>query len=630
MPLSGVFQEPVQVERVTESEILAPSASAFNEHEIRVSTEVAEEGRSNYLPIPILKCELVEQSTSLSRDSNEDQIVFRCELIAQSTLLSRGDSGGGSVCDNERHGSGVGNDCRDGGDDSGGQGRRISSDRDSNGGSGGLKDSDGFNDNCSFAGICNSESVSGYNGGAWHYVNAVKGAASGGSNSGGVGDIDSGSEVVADSNGVEAGGSDETRNAEGEAVVEGIVVGGSNEADDGDALELYYVGLLSRGNSRDGSVCEDDRHSSGVGNDCMVGGDDSSGQSKKTSSDYNSNGGSGGLKDSDGSNYDRSFAGMCNGERVSGYDGGAWDCVKAVRSAAREGSNSGGAGDIDSGGGIVTDLNGQDGLSGEDGFVRSDDCRNLFRVEQVTELEILAPSVRALNETEILVSTKASEGGRKNYLPIHVSWDMWQTNCDVCDNANDDKACNDEDTSDACDDTVQGFDSDGCGGASRDSVDGRSGVDYSSEPTKNHAVEGADLIFQLKLWEITRLRIRICRMTCYAKQLKKVNYGIVVGLKAAKCELKRLRKTECDLQRKELTTVVKINLQRVRDLVTEKIGIEVSRQADGQRLAVEKVDLKNILQLGSVNRLASGSTVTGDMRKKQRVGQREEQPEISI
>ena len=98
------------------------------------------------------------------QDGNEDQIAFGCELIAQSTLLSRGDSGGGSVCDDERHGSGVGNDCRDGGDDSGAQRRRISSDGDSNGGSGDLKDSDGFNDDRGFAGICNSatESVNDY------------------------------------------------------------------------------------------------------------------------------------------------------------------------------------------------------------------------------------------------------------------------------------------------------------------------------------------------------------------------------------------------------------------------------------------------------------------------------------
>ena len=93
---------------------------------------------------------------------------------------------------------------------------------DSNGGSGDLMDLDGFNDDRGFAGICNSESVSDYNGGVWHHVNTVKGAASGGSNSGGVGDIDSGSDVVADSNGVEADCSDETCDAAGEAVVEGM------------------------------------------------------------------------------------------------------------------------------------------------------------------------------------------------------------------------------------------------------------------------------------------------------------------------------------------------------------------------------------------------------------------------
>ena len=122
----------------------------------------------------------------------------------QSTLLLRGDSGRGSVCDDERHGSGVGNDCMDGGDDSGGQSQRISIDGDSKGGSGGLQEFDGFNDDHGFAGICNSESVSDYNGGVWDYVNAIRGAGSGGSNSGGVGDIDSGGSVIAESDGVEA------------------------------------------------------------------------------------------------------------------------------------------------------------------------------------------------------------------------------------------------------------------------------------------------------------------------------------------------------------------------------------------------------------------------------------------
>ena len=122
-------------------------------------------------------------------NSDEDQIVFGCDLIAQRTFLPRGDSGGGSVCDDKSHGNGIGNDCRGGGDDSGGQSRRTSSDSDSNGGSGVFKDFDGFKDNRGFAGICNSESVSDYNGGVWDYVNAVKGVANGGSNSGDVRDI---------------------------------------------------------------------------------------------------------------------------------------------------------------------------------------------------------------------------------------------------------------------------------------------------------------------------------------------------------------------------------------------------------------------------------------------------------
>ena len=91
--------------------------------------------------------------------------------------------------------------------------------------------------------IQTDNAVSDYNRGVWHHVNTVKGAASGGSNSGGVGDIDSGGGVVADSNDVEADGSDETC----EAVVEGIVVGGKNDADDVDAC----------GNANDGEVCDD-------------------------------------------------------------------------------------------------------------------------------------------------------------------------------------------------------------------------------------------------------------------------------------------------------------------------------------------------------------------------------------
>jgi len=52
---------------------------------------------------------------------------------------------------------------------------------------------------------------------------------------------------VADSNGVEADGSDETCDAAGEAVVEGIAVVGSNDADDVDAC----------GNANDGEACDD-------------------------------------------------------------------------------------------------------------------------------------------------------------------------------------------------------------------------------------------------------------------------------------------------------------------------------------------------------------------------------------
>jgi len=60
-------------------------------------------------------------------------------------------------------------------------------------------------------------------------------------------------------------------------------------------------------------------------------------------------------------------------------------------------------------------------------------------------------------------------------------------------------------------------------------------------------------------------------VTSYVKQLKKVNYGIVVGSKVAQSELRRLRKAECDVQWNMSTTVVNNNLRMVKNLVTEKI-----------------------------------------------------------
>jgi len=102
----------------------------------------------------------------------------------------------------------------------------------------------------------------------------------------------------------------------------------------------------------------------------------------------------------------------------------------------------------------------------------------------------------------------------------------------------------------------------------------------------------------LMAWEIKELRMRIWRMTSYVKQLKKVNYGIVVGLKVVQSELRWLRKVECDVQRNKSTTIVKNNVRIVKDMVTETIGIEVSRQAEGQRLAMEQVDAETCLAAG--------------------------------
>ena len=90
----------------------------------------------------------------------------------------------------------------------------------------------------------------------------------------------------------------------------------------------------------------------------------------------------------------------------------------------------------------------------------------------------------------------------------------------------------------------------------------------------------------------------------------------LVGLEVVKSELRRLRKVECDVHRNKSTTVVKNNLRMVTDLVTEKIAIEVSRQADGQRLAVEKVDVEKCLAAGECQLIGQGSKVTYDMRQK--------------
>ena len=102
---------------------------------------------------------------------------------------------------------------------------------------------------------------------------------------------------------------------------------------------------------------------------------------------------------------------------------------------------------------------------------------------------------------------------------------------DACDDADYGEACNDADDGDEFDDADGGFDGNGYVGAGRDSVDGSGSTDDTSETTRDHTVEGANLIMRLKLWEIKQLRIPIWQMTSYVKQLKKVNYGIVVGMK---------------------------------------------------------------------------------------------------
>ena len=138
-------------------------------------------------------------------------------------------------------------------------------------------------------------------------------------------------------------------------------------------------------------------------------------------------------------------------------------------------------------------------------------------------------------------------GGKKDADDVNACGNA--NDGEACDDADDVEACDDADDGDEFDDADGGFDGNEYVGAVRDSVDGSGSADDASESTRNHTFEGANFIMLLKAWEITDLRMRIWRMTSYVKQLKQVNYGIVVGLKVAQSELRRLRKAECDVQR---------------------------------------------------------------------------------
>jgi len=188
-----------------------------------------------------------------------------------------------------------------------------------------------------------------------------------------------------------------------------------------------------------------------------------------------------------------------------------------VKGAASRGSNSGGVGDIDSGGGVVADSNGVE-ADGSD-----ENCE--------------AAGEAAVEGIVVGGSNNADDG-------------------DTCDNADDGEACDDADDVEAYDDANNGdefddadggVDDNGYVGAVRDSVDCSGSADDASESTRNHTVEGANLIMRLKAREIKKLRIRIWRMTSYVKQLNQVNYCIVVGLKVAQSVSRRLRKVECDV-----------------------------------------------------------------------------------
>jgi len=98
--------------------------------------------------------------------------------------------------------------------------------------------------------------------------------------------------------------------------------------------------------------------------------------------------------------------------------------------------------------------------------------------------------------------------------------------------------------------------------------------------------------------------VQIWLLTCHVRQLQRVNYGIVVGLKTLKCQLQRLKKAKRNVKNDYLDFTYKYppqsihqsntkasrTLRTLRRLIWEKCQVEVSSAADSQTVLAERAD----------------------------------------
>jgi len=78
------------------------------------------------------------------------------------------------------------------------------------------------------------------------------------------------------------------------------------------------------------------------------------------------------------------------------------------------------------------------------------------------------------------------------------------------------------------------------------------------------------------------------------QQLQQVNYGMVVGLKTLKCELQRLKRAKCDVERDIVTdvsnTVIQGGYQTLKISSLKKREVEVSSATNIQKVLAERAD----------------------------------------
>ena len=218
---------------------------------------------------------------------------------------------------------------------------------------------------------------------------------------------------------------------------------------------------LSQIGNEDQSACNSEGHGGSIGNDYNECGKNSRGQSRRTSSDGHSNGGSDGFHDCDGFNNDHGLARIDNSYDSDNYDGGAWGCTNAARGTACGGSNSGGgASSIQDGMIVVRAVRGDS--SGHGGGEARDTAGEALMMG---------------------TGVAVGQGGTK----AGGGWDKGAYNGGKRGGC----GCGDDGGNGADGDSCDG---DECVGVERDGIDGSSSVDDASEITRDHAVEGANLI----------------------------------------------------------------------------------------------------------------------------------------